>query len=103
MTDVDAALAGFAALDDAALARPWSFRDKTMEVRYALYRTLEDAQEVLVDAGARPQSESRRILALAQQAFGDLRGLVIGLPDELLDTAPRDGEWSVRELLGHVL
>jgi hypothetical protein len=27
MTDFDAALAGFATLDEVALARPWSFRD----------------------------------------------------------------------------
>src|SRR5262245_11667948 len=49
MTDFDAALAGFAVLDEAALARPWTFRDKPMDVRYALYRTLEDAQEGLVN------------------------------------------------------
>jgi hypothetical protein len=103
MADFDAALAGFAAMDDAALARPWPFRDKPMDVRYALYRTLEDAQEVLVDLAARPHSESRRILALAQRAFGDLRGLVIGVPDEFLEKAPREGEWSVGEVLRHVL
>jgi hypothetical protein len=103
MTDFDAALAGFAALDEAALARPWPFRDKPMDVRYALYRTLEDAQEVLVDLAARPHPESRRILALAQQAFGDLKGLVIGVPDRVLDAAPREGEWSAGEVLRHVL
>jgi hypothetical protein len=103
MTDFDAALVGFASLDEAALGRPWSFRDKPMDVRYALYRTLEDAQEVLVDLAAAPNPESRRILALAQQAFGDLRGLILGLPDDLLEQAPRDGEWSVGEVLRHVL
>ena len=103
MTDFNAALEGFAALDEAALGRPWPFRDKPMDVRYAIYRTLEDAQEVLVDLAARPHPESRRILALAQRAFGDLRGLVIGLPDDLLDQAPREGEWSVGEVLRHVL
>ena len=103
MTDFDGALVGFAALDEAALGQPWSFRDKPMDVRYALYRTLEDAQEVLVDLAARPHPESRRILALAQQAFGDLKGLVIGVPDDLLDRVPREGEWSVGEVLRHVL
>jgi hypothetical protein len=74
-----------------------------MDVRYALYRTLEDAQEALVALAARPHPESRRILALAQQAFGDLRGLVTGVPDALLARAPRDGEWSVGDVLRHVL
>jgi hypothetical protein len=103
MTDVDAALTGFAGLDAGALKRSWSYRDKAMSVRYALYRTLEDAQEALVEVAARPHSESRRILALAQQAFGDLRGLVLGLTDDLLERAPCEGEWSVGDVLRHVL
>jgi hypothetical protein len=97
------ALEGFAALDEEALARPWQFRDQPMDVRYALYRTLEEAQEAYVRVAARPHPESRRILSLAQRAFGDLRGLLIGLPTDLLDRAPRDGEWPVRETLRHVL
>jgi hypothetical protein len=103
MTHVDAALAGFADLDEGVLGRSWSFRDKRMNVRYALYRTLEDAQEALVEVTARPHAESRRILALAQQAFGDLRGLVLGLTDDLLERVPREGEWSVADVLRHVL
>jgi len=101
--DFDEALGGFAALDERELTRPWRFRDKPMDVRYALYRTIEEAQEAVVSAAARPHPESRRILSLAQRAFGDLRGLLIGLSGDLLDTAPRDGEWSVREILRHVI
>jgi hypothetical protein len=101
--EVDATLERFAALDEKELAQPWQFRDKPMDVRYALYRTIEDAQEAVVSAAARPHPESRRILSLAQRAFGDLRGLLIGLPTDLLDTAPRDGEWSVREILRHII
>jgi hypothetical protein len=48
-------------------------------------------------------SESARILALAQSAFGDLRGLIAGLDDALLDRAPADGEWSLREILAHAI
>jgi hypothetical protein len=102
-TEVDAALERFTALDEKELGQPWRFHDKTMDVRYALYRTIEDAQEMLVGAGAQPRPESRRILALAQRAFGDLRGLLIGLPTDLLDRAPCDGEWPVREILRHVI
>lgn len=101
--DVDEALARFAALDEKELARPWRFREKPMDVRYALYRTIEEAQETSVRVAALPHPESRRILSLAQRAFGDLRGLLIGLPTELLDKAPREGEWSVREILRHVI
>jgi len=102
MTELDAALASFAALDEDALGRPWAFRGQTMDVRYALFRTLEDAQEAHVRVVARPLPESRRILSLAQRAFGDLRGLLVGLPTDLIDRAPRAGEWPVREVLRHM-
>lgn len=103
MIDFDAALRGFAALDDEALGRPWSWRDKRMDVRFALYRTLEDAQEVHARVFAASHAESRRILAMAQRAFGDLRGLLTGLPGDLLDQAPGAGEWPLRETLRHML
>jgi DinB superfamily len=103
MSDFDAALRGFAALDDEALGRPWSWRDKPMDVRFALYRTLEDAQEAHARVSAGQHPESRRILAMAQRAFGDLRGLLIGLPADLLDRAPSAGEWPLRETLRHML
>jgi hypothetical protein len=101
--DGDAALEAVADLDEAALGRRWIYRDRPMDVRYALYRTLEDAQEAHVLVGARPHPESRRILAFAQRAFGDLRGLLTGLPADLLDRPPGEGEWPVREVLRHVL
>ena len=94
--------AGAAGLDEAALAREWVYRDRAMDVRYALYRTLEDAQEAHVRVVAGPLPESRRILALAQRAFGDLRGLLVGLPADLLDRAPGNGEWPLRETLRHI-
>jgi len=103
MSDFDVALRGFAALDGEALSRPWSWRDKAMDVRFALYRTLEDAQEVHVRLSAACIPESRRIMALAQRAFGNLRGLLAGLPADLLDRAPAAGEWPLRETLRHML
>jgi len=103
MTDFDRALIGFAALDEGELSRPWTFRGGAMSVRFALYRTLEDVHEALVPVAARPHPESRRILALAQRAFGDLRGLLLGLPTALLDAPPREGEWPIRETMRHML
>jgi len=101
--DVDAALERFAALDEKELGQAWRFRDKPMEFRYTLYRAIEEAQEASVRLAALSHPESRRILALAQRAFGDLRGLLIGLRADLLDQPPREGEWPVREILRHVV
>jgi uncharacterized damage-inducible protein DinB len=100
---LDEALIGFAELDAAELGQPWTWRDGKMDVRHALYRTLEDAQELLVPAAAAPLPESGRILALAQRAFGDLRGLLIGLPAEHFDRGPAEGEWSIRQVLRHMI
>ena len=103
MSDYDAALARCGMLDEEALARPWPFRGRQMDVRYALYRTLEDAQEVHVRVSAVDHPESRRILALAQRAFGSLRALLVGVPETLLDKSPRAGEWSIRETIVHMV
>jgi len=102
VSDYDAALARCGVLHEEALARPWSWRGRQMDVRYALYRTLEDAQEVYVRVAAGDHPESRRILALAQRAFGSLRALLAGIPATLLARAPRAGEWSIQEIVGHV-
>ncbi len=95
-------LAAFAALTDEDCARPWTWRPEgeQLQVRDALYRSLEEEQEAAV--GAVTHSEAQAILATAQSAFGDLRGLLAGLPDELLDRVPRPGEWSLRETLQHI-
>jgi hypothetical protein len=95
--------AGFAALDETELSRPWSWRGATVDVRYALYRALEEAQEASVLAAAEPHAESRRILACAQRAFGDLQGLLTGVPVALLEQAPRPGEWSIHEVVAHLV
>jgi hypothetical protein len=100
---LESVLTGWTALDETELGRPWTYQGGKMEARYALYRTMEDAQEALMRVTATPHPESRRILALAQRAFGDLRGLLAGVGDQLLDKAPRAGEWSIREVLAHVV
>jgi hypothetical protein len=103
MSGFDGTVQAFAALDHQALSRPWAWREGTIDVRYALYRALEEAQEAWVRVAAEPHPESRRILALAQRAFGDLRGLLTGLPAEQLDAVPRAGEWSIRQTLHHLI
>ena len=102
MTDVNAVLARFAALDAEALARPSTWRGKKIDARYALYGAMEEAQAAYVRAAAGQHPESRRILALAQRAFGDLRGLLIGLPADLLEAPPRPTEWPIGQTLRHL-
>src|SRR5262245_30977312 len=100
---IDTMLGRLVTLDETALSRPWSFRGKPLDVRNALYWTLVEAQEALTRLAAASHPESRRILAIAESAHGDLRALLLGRPDDLLDWPPRDGEWSLRQILRHVL
>ena len=102
MMELDSTLSSLVALDEEALARPWKFRGQTMDVRYACFRTIEDAQEAHVRVVGRPLPESRRILSFAQRAFGDLRGLLVGLPADLIDRVPRAGQWPLRDVLRHM-
>jgi hypothetical protein len=92
-------LADFANLGDPE--RVWLWRGAEQQARDGLYRSLE-AEQAAAAAVSYP-SEAARILALAQAAFGDLRGLLAGLPDELLDAVPREAEWPLRQTLHHML
>jgi len=56
-----------------------------------------------ITALAPDSDEASRILMLAQVAFGQLRGLLAGIDDDLLDRAPAEGEWSVRRTMVHAI
>jgi hypothetical protein len=79
----------------------WHWRGAEQYVRDGLYRALEAEQAAA--AVVRYPSEAARTLALAQAEFGELRGFLAGLPDDLLDREPSAGEWSLRLTLHHLL
>ncbi|NLS79487.1 MAG: DinB family protein [Chloroflexi bacterium] len=56
------------------------------------------AREDIGAAHTMPQ----RMLARAQEAYGEFLGAVVGLADEDLDTAPAEGEWTIRQILQHL-
>jgi uncharacterized damage-inducible protein DinB len=104
------AMARLAAIPDSRCSDPWEWPGHTgfpLQVRDALYRSLEEELEA-VAAQASPAAESARLLAVGQRAWGELRGLLVGLPDELLELPERPGSgeeasWTLRQVLGHVL
>jgi hypothetical protein len=67
-----------------------------------LYNALEEEQMAVATLGP-DGDEGSRILTLAQIAFGRLRGLLAALDDDLIDRAPSEGEWTVRETLVHAI
>lgn len=48
-------------------------------------------------------TEPQMILALAEQAWGDVLAATIGLSDYDLDRSPAPGQWSVRQVLEHMI
>lgn len=96
------ALASIAALSDEALTRTVDVDGRGPSVQYVLYDLLRHEQDLAAEAPATKASRTSRILAFAQAAYGELIGVLIGRPDDVLDTA-RDGEWSLRDLLRHAM
>jgi hypothetical protein len=105
VTAFEDVLIRYAGLPDERLSGPWRWPGRAgteLEVRDALLRSLELELAALAGAGS-GASEAALALALAQAAFGDLRGLLCGRPDPLLDAEPGGGEWTLRKVLQHVL
>ena len=69
---------------------------------YALFNALEEEQMAAAALGPNGD-EASRILTLAQIEFGRLRGVLAAIDDDLLDRAPAQGEWTLRETLAHAI
>ena len=103
-TDFRTAMRSMARQPETRMAASWRWPGRTGEVlegRDALYRSLEQEQAVL--SRTPPRGEAESILSLAEHAYGDLCGLLIGLDDPQRDAPPGNGEWPLREVLGHAL
>jgi len=99
----ETSLRALARCSDTDLAREWTWPGKgKADLRNAFFYLLMEEQSALVVA-ATPVNEADRILALAQRAFGDLRGLLLAVPDALLDKEPAAGEWSIRQTMRHTI
>lgn len=97
------AFAKLAGLPDAHLARRVDVgAGGKPPIQFVLYDLLRHEQALA--AGAQPpgRTEVERILDLAQVAYGELVGVLVGRSDELLDST-RDGEWSLRDVLRHAI
>lgn len=103
MASFEASLAQLATIPDERLSDRARWSRGEADVRYALlFNALEREQEAVVRARIPYRGgEAARILGLAQVAYGDLRGLLVGLSEADLDRKPAEGEWSVRETMHH--
>jgi hypothetical protein len=90
-----------AGLPDLAMDGAWEWTGHEgwpLQGRDALYLSLLDESREDV-----PSVEPARLLGYAGGALGSLCGLLAGRPDDLLDRSPGESEWSIRQILGHIL
>jgi hypothetical protein len=106
MADFAGTMTAMAMLSDEDMGRSWRWRSdgEDLGVRDGFHRTLEAelAQLVVIEAGG-GWSEAVDAMALAQRALGQVLGLLAGQPDDVLDFEPAQEEWSLREVVRHML
>jgi DinB superfamily len=97
---------GIQALTDQDLGREWTWADYEGEgLRFAglvAYGYLRELAAV-IGAERTPPTIAQRILAQYNAAYRDLQAMLIGVDDTLAEQAPAEGEWPVREVLGHIV
>lgn len=94
---------------DADLEQAWAWREYDAEgVRFAFFRTYEELRELAAKIAAEraasgpAPSTAHRILAQYHTAYRDLEAALLGVGSDQADLAPAEGEWSVREAVGHI-
>lgn len=98
-----------AAIPDAALEKVWRWRDRDADVRYGLFRVLESVEgasaEIDAILGATGAKRSAAALRVAPSTISRwaLHGRLLGLDDAWLDRVGKEGEWTVRETLAHIV
>jgi hypothetical protein len=97
------------AVTEEQMVTPTTWGGRTATARFGFYRLIAHEVEHTVhlaktmQALGIAQSEARLILKNLQAARGELEGMLVGLTPEDLDRVPAEGEWSVREVVEHIL
>lgn len=97
------------AIPDPALAKVWRWRDRDSDVRYGLFRVLESVEaataEIAAILGATGAKRSAAALRIAPSTVSRwaLHGRLVGLDDGSLDRIGKEGEWTLRETLAHII
>ncbi|MDO8486013.1 MAG: DinB family protein [Candidatus Limnocylindrales bacterium] len=98
------------AIPEAALTLPWTWiGGSEQEVRYGAYRAAEALEQAEIEARAAAavadpgERRGALIVGPSTAARWDLHGLLLPLDEHLLDADPREGGWSLRLVVGHII
>lgn len=107
---VERLAAVMAGADDERLGRRWTWGAYEDEgARFAGLRACEELRALAVrvaherDAAGNPPTQAQRILAQYHAAYRDLCAALVGVDEVAFALPPREGEWPVREALGHMV
>lgn len=97
-------------LTDEQLDDDWAWQMYDEEGRrFALLQAAMELRSLAIEVEAQRGANgpaitlAQRIVAQHQVAFRDLQGRIVGLGDDRLDQAPGEGEWPVRDTIGHMM
>jgi hypothetical protein len=100
----------FAPLDPARLTEPREWRGERADLRHLLASLTEGSESRRIQIlgigrqlGRRRMTDAQHAMGIKGETRGRLLGTLIGVPDAFFDRAPADGEWSIRQVLGHVM
>jgi hypothetical protein len=104
----EAQLAQLADIEADVMTAPTVWMDIRVDVRFRLMRIAHHEREHTAhimkwrEQAGRPLSDAQRLLSNAWRARGVLESQLVGLPDDLLDREPTNGDGSIRAILTHV-
>ncbi|MBI3160760.1 MAG: DinB family protein [Chloroflexi bacterium] len=92
------------ALPEDRLNAAWNWRGYEEGMRFIHFRFLEELNWLAAALGAKKKpTPAQRLMAQHHAAWWDLRAVLLGVSDDLLDRAPVPGEWTLRETLVHII
>jgi hypothetical protein len=96
-------------LPDEVLGWDWTWGTQDEGVRFALLGTYHELRDLAVTleavrhAAGNPRTPAQHKLAQYHAAFRDLQAILSGVSDDDLDRPPAEGEWPLRDVLGHII
>ncbi len=91
------------------LAKPWNWKGYKEGIRVAFFRVYEELRQLAANlaseraASGNPLTTAQRALSQHQVAHRDLQAVLLGVTDEQFDQSPAEEEWSLRDILAHII
>jgi hypothetical protein len=104
----EALLSALVDTEDGVMTAPTVWSEIRVDVRFRLMRIAHHEREHTAhllkwrEQVGRQPTDAQRLLGNAWSARGVLEAQLVGLPDDLLDREPANGDGSIRSILEHL-